>query len=166
MTAAKSRFCSSLVFCQTAFGTGSEKNNPTSRRRSSCLVNSSSLIASYTLLVCEMTRLTKNSSAGVTGCFATFATGSITRGQFRGTEEFFPDLTIIGDDGQEIGYAPGFGFGIGIIPCHPALKMGIATGVVCSWESGSSQPDSHQLEVLVKFLGATLNLLLPTNNGW
>jgi hypothetical protein len=86
--------------------------------------------------------------------------------QFRETEEFFPDLTIIGGDGQEIGYAPGFGFGIGIIPCHPALKMGIATGVVRSWESGSSQPDSHQLEVLVKFLGATLNLLLPTNNGW
>jgi DNA-binding transcriptional regulator YiaG len=37
--------------------------------------------------------------------------------------------------------------------CHVAAKMGIATSLVCSWESSTRQPDSQQLEVLSSVLG-------------
>jgi len=36
---------------------------------------------------------------------------------------------------------------------HVAAKMGIAPALVRSWESGSSQPDSKQLQDLANFLG-------------
>ena len=36
---------------------------------------------------------------------------------------------------------------------HVALKMGIATSLVCSWESTTRQPDSQQLEDLSSILG-------------
>jgi transcriptional regulator with XRE-family HTH domain len=35
---------------------------------------------------------------------------------------------------------------------HLAIKMGIATALVRSWENGTSQPDNRQLEFLAKFL--------------
>jgi ribosome-binding protein aMBF1 (putative translation factor) len=37
--------------------------------------------------------------------------------------------------------------------CHLAVKMGIATSLVCSWESSIRQPDSQQLELLSSILG-------------
>lgn len=37
--------------------------------------------------------------------------------------------------------------------CHLALKMGIATALVRSWENDASQPDGLQLEVLAKIFG-------------
>jgi ribosome-binding protein aMBF1 (putative translation factor) len=40
-----------------------------------------------------------------------------------------------------------------LMPCHLAGKMGIATSLVCSWESNTCQPDSQQLEVLASILG-------------
>ncbi len=36
---------------------------------------------------------------------------------------------------------------------HVAAKMGIATSLVCSWESSIRQPDSQQLVVLSSVLG-------------
>ena len=36
---------------------------------------------------------------------------------------------------------------------HVAAKMGIATSLVCSWESSTRQPDSQQLVVLSSVLG-------------
>ena len=36
---------------------------------------------------------------------------------------------------------------------HVALKMGIATSVVLSWEDGSAQPNDWQLKFLRDFLG-------------
>ena len=36
--------------------------------------------------------------------------------------------------------------------CHLALKMGIATAWVQSWENGSRQPDIQQLEILSSIL--------------
>jgi DNA-binding transcriptional regulator YiaG len=35
---------------------------------------------------------------------------------------------------------------------HVAAKMGIATSLVCSWESSSREPDSQQLKVLASVL--------------
>jgi DNA-binding transcriptional regulator YiaG len=40
-----------------------------------------------------------------------------------------------------------------LTPGHVALKMGIATSLVCSWESNTCQPDSQQLERLAEILG-------------
>ena len=37
--------------------------------------------------------------------------------------------------------------------CHLAVKMGIATALTHSWENGTSQPDSRQLEILANILG-------------
>ena len=37
--------------------------------------------------------------------------------------------------------------------CHLAAKMGIATSLVCSWESSIRQPDNQQLEILSSILG-------------
>jgi len=45
-----------------------------------------------------------------------------------------------------------------LTPCHLALKMGIATALVRSWEDGSSQPDSKQLQDLAKYLGLGDNI--------
>jgi DNA-binding transcriptional regulator YiaG len=36
---------------------------------------------------------------------------------------------------------------------HVAAKMGIATSLVCSWESSTRQPDSNQLKILAAVLG-------------
>jgi DNA-binding transcriptional regulator YiaG len=36
---------------------------------------------------------------------------------------------------------------------HVAAKMGIATSLVCSWESSTQQPDSNQLKILAAVLG-------------
>ena len=36
---------------------------------------------------------------------------------------------------------------------HVAAKMGIATSIVCTWESSIRQPDSQQLVVLSSVLG-------------
>ncbi|MBI3418010.1 MAG: helix-turn-helix transcriptional regulator [Verrucomicrobia bacterium] len=38
-------------------------------------------------------------------------------------------------------------------PGHLAAKMGIASALVCSWESGESQPDSKQLQNLANYFG-------------
>jgi DNA-binding transcriptional regulator YiaG len=51
-----------------------------------------------------------------------------------------------------------------LTPGHLAAKMGIATALVRSWEHGTGQPNGQQLEVLVKYLDATPNWLLPTDN--
>lgn len=40
-----------------------------------------------------------------------------------------------------------------LTPGHVALKMGIATALVRSWEDGSIQPDNRQLEALASLLG-------------
>jgi len=49
--------------------------------------------------------------------------------------------------------------------CHLALKMGIATALVRSWEDGSSQPDKRQLAILANFLGvAPLLRAFPLSN--
>jgi ribosome-binding protein aMBF1 (putative translation factor) len=40
-----------------------------------------------------------------------------------------------------------------LMPFHVAGKMGIATSIICSWESGTRQPDSQQLKVLASILG-------------
>ena len=40
-----------------------------------------------------------------------------------------------------------------LTPHHLAAKMGIATALVRSWEDGSSQPDSKQLQDLANNLG-------------
>jgi DNA-binding transcriptional regulator YiaG len=40
-----------------------------------------------------------------------------------------------------------------LTPGHVAAKMGIATSLVCSWESSSRRPDSQQLKVLSSVLG-------------
>jgi DNA-binding transcriptional regulator YiaG len=40
-----------------------------------------------------------------------------------------------------------------LTPHHLAAKMGIATSLVRSWESGGSQPDSKQLQDLAKTFG-------------
>jgi ribosome-binding protein aMBF1 (putative translation factor) len=40
--------------------------------------------------------------------------------------------------------------------CHLALKMGMATALIHSWEDGTSQPDRPQLEVLAKFFEIAL----------
>ena len=36
---------------------------------------------------------------------------------------------------------------------HLAVKMGIATSLVLSWEDGNSQPDSQQMKVLASLFG-------------
>ena len=38
-------------------------------------------------------------------------------------------------------------------PAHLAAKMGIATALVRSWETGNGQPDNRQLKVLASLLG-------------
>jgi ribosome-binding protein aMBF1 (putative translation factor) len=40
-----------------------------------------------------------------------------------------------------------------LTPGHLALKMGIASALVCSWEDDNSQPDTRQLEILANLLG-------------
>jgi len=40
-----------------------------------------------------------------------------------------------------------------LTPGHVAIKMGIATSLVCSWESSIRQPDSQQLKSLAQILG-------------
>jgi len=40
-----------------------------------------------------------------------------------------------------------------LTPGHLALKMGIATALVRSWEDGTSQPDNQQLKILAEKLG-------------
>jgi ribosome-binding protein aMBF1 (putative translation factor) len=42
--------------------------------------------------------------------------------------------------------------------CHLALKMGIATVLIQSWEDGTSQPNGQQLEVLSSVLGLNAKL--------
>ena len=39
-----------------------------------------------------------------------------------------------------------------LTPGHVAAKMGIAASLVCSWESGSRQPDTHQMKILATIL--------------
>ena len=39
-----------------------------------------------------------------------------------------------------------------LTPGHVAAKMGIATSLICSWESGTRQPDSQQLKILASVL--------------
>jgi transcriptional regulator with XRE-family HTH domain len=39
-----------------------------------------------------------------------------------------------------------------LMPSHVAGKMGIATSLICSWESGTRQPDSQQLKILASVL--------------
>jgi transcriptional regulator with XRE-family HTH domain len=43
-------------------------------------------------------------------------------------------------------------------PGHLATKMGIARSLICSWEAGASQPDSHQLKGLMHFFGSDSSL--------
>lgn len=43
-----------------------------------------------------------------------------------------------------------------LTPSHLAAKMGIATTLVRSWEDGSSQPESKQLQDLANYLGFAL----------
>jgi len=38
-------------------------------------------------------------------------------------------------------------------PGHVALKMGIASSVVCSWESNAGRPNGQQLALLASVLG-------------
>ncbi len=45
-----------------------------------------------------------------------------------------------------------------LTPHHLAATMGIATALVRSWEDGSSQPDSKQLQDLAKYLGLGDNI--------
>jgi transcriptional regulator with XRE-family HTH domain len=45
-----------------------------------------------------------------------------------------------------------------LTPGHLAEKMGIATSLVRSWEDGSSQPDSKQLQDLASYLGVPSQL--------
>jgi transcriptional regulator with XRE-family HTH domain len=40
-----------------------------------------------------------------------------------------------------------------LTPCHVAQKMGIATSLVCSWESATRRPDGRQLKILAAVLG-------------
>jgi ribosome-binding protein aMBF1 (putative translation factor) len=40
-----------------------------------------------------------------------------------------------------------------LTPGHLALKMGIATALVRSWEDSTAEPDNRQLEVLASLLG-------------
>jgi ribosome-binding protein aMBF1 (putative translation factor) len=40
---------------------------------------------------------------------------------------------------------------------HLALKMGIASALVCSWEDGTSQPDERQIEILTNFFNLPAN---------
>ena len=40
-----------------------------------------------------------------------------------------------------------------LTPGYVAAEMGIATSLVCSWESSTRQPDGQQLEVLSSVLG-------------
>jgi ribosome-binding protein aMBF1 (putative translation factor) len=40
-----------------------------------------------------------------------------------------------------------------LTPGHLALKMGIATSLVHSWEDGTAQPDNRQLKTLAGILG-------------
>jgi ribosome-binding protein aMBF1 (putative translation factor) len=40
---------------------------------------------------------------------------------------------------------------------HLALKMGIATALVCLWEDGTSQPDERQMEFLKNFFNLPAN---------
>jgi ribosome-binding protein aMBF1 (putative translation factor) len=40
-----------------------------------------------------------------------------------------------------------------LTPGHLALKMGIATALVRSWEDGTIQPNSQQIETLASLLG-------------
>jgi len=42
--------------------------------------------------------------------------------------------------------------------CHLALKMGIATALIQSWEDGTSQPNGQQLEILSSVLGLNAKL--------
>jgi ribosome-binding protein aMBF1 (putative translation factor) len=37
--------------------------------------------------------------------------------------------------------------------CHLAVKMGIATALIHSWENGTRQPDRQQMKFLAKLLG-------------
>jgi transcriptional regulator with XRE-family HTH domain len=39
-----------------------------------------------------------------------------------------------------------------LTPGHVAAKMGIATSLVCSWESSTRQPDGQQLKILSSVL--------------
>jgi ribosome-binding protein aMBF1 (putative translation factor) len=48
---------------------------------------------------------------------------------------------------------------------HLALKMGIATTLVRSWEDGSSQPNSQQLKTLADLLGFKTCMELPNLLG-
>ena len=57
-----------------------------------------------------MIMFTKNSSAGVTGFFVTSAERIDDTNQFWFAEKFFPDLAVIGGDGEQIGNAACFGF--------------------------------------------------------
>jgi DNA-binding transcriptional regulator YiaG len=40
-----------------------------------------------------------------------------------------------------------------LTPGHMSAKMGIATSLLCSWESSTRQPTSQQLQVLASVLG-------------
>ena len=41
-----------------------------------------------------------------------------------------------------------------LTPGHVALKMGIATALVLSWEEGLSQPNQQQIKILEELFGA------------
>jgi DNA-binding transcriptional regulator YiaG len=40
-----------------------------------------------------------------------------------------------------------------LTPGHLATKMGIASGVVCTWEDGRSRPSKEQMQDLVRIFG-------------
>jgi DNA-binding transcriptional regulator YiaG len=40
-----------------------------------------------------------------------------------------------------------------LTPGHVAEKMGIATSLVCSWESCTREPDIHQIKLLATIMG-------------
>ena len=39
-----------------------------------------------------------------------------------------------------------------LLPYHLAVKMGVATGLINSWENGTIQPDIRQLKALANIL--------------
>ncbi|MGA2868021.1 MAG: helix-turn-helix transcriptional regulator [Verrucomicrobiota bacterium] len=40
-----------------------------------------------------------------------------------------------------------------LTPGHLALKMGIASGLVCVWEAGENRPTEEQIKILARIFG-------------
>jgi len=51
-----------------------------------------------------------------------------------------------------------------LTPGQVAVKMGIATSLICSWERSSWQPDSQQLKSLAQILGFNAEDFEPPTN--